>query len=233
MYYLENNMIGGIYPFFMTNENLGESGYLYQVGTPSYNRQTLRPYISLFKVCDMVTEKEDKSSSKDTDVLVSILDEQYKESLKDSEGVIDRSKINFPSCVKRMVDIKGTRVIPNQMRDGFPLVEINCLDLSIQANLITNIRNSIRWKKYRIKVGNLVDVLWTKTKYAVFEICGDNNNFWLKPVGLYKNTDILMKENLYTEGCMPEFEDRRYEKKLPDFLGGIRSLEHGFVNRQD
>ena len=42
-----------------------------------------------------------------------------------------------------------------------------------------------------------------------------------------------MKENLYTEGCMPEFEDRKYDKRLPDLLNGIRSLEHGFVSRLD
>ena len=232
MYYITDNMIGGYFPFFMTNEELGTAGFVYQIGSPSYNKQTLKPYISLFKVCDMILDKEGKSVSKDNDLLVAILDEQYKESLKDEEGTIDRSKVNFTSCVKRMVDIKGTRVIPNQMRDGFPLVEINCVDTSIQANLLVNIRNSLRWKKYRIKVGNTVDVLWSHTKFAVFEICGDADSFWLKPVGLYKNTDIMMRDNLYEEGCMPEFEDRRYEKKLPEFLNGIRSLEHGFVSRQ-
>lgn len=231
MYYLEDNMIGGCFPFFMTNEELGTSGFVYQIGSPSYNRQTLRPYISMFKVCDTVTEREDKSAPRDNDILVAILDEQYKESLRDEEGNIDRSKVNFPSCVKRMVDIKGTRVIPNQMRDGFPLIEINTVDTTIQANLLVNLRNSLRWKKYSIKVGNKVDVLWSHTKYAVFEICGDSDNFWLKPVGIYKNTDILMKDNLYEEGCMPEFEDRRYEKRVSDLLNGIKSLEHGFVGR--
>lgn len=231
MYYLEDNMIGGCFPFFMTNEELGTSGFVYQIGSPSYNRQTLRPYISMFKVCDMVAEREDKSAPRDNDILVAILDEQYKESLRDEEGNIDRSKVNFPSCVKRMVDIKGTRVIPNQMKDGFPLIEINTVDTTIQANLLVNLRNSLRWKKYSIKVGNKVDVLWSHTKYAVFEICGDSDNFWLKPVGIYKNTDILMKDNLYEDGCMPEFEDRRYEKRVSDLLNGIKSLEHGFVGR--
>lgn len=230
MYYIENNMIGGKYPFFMTNEELGTCGFIYQLGSPSYNRQTLKPYITLFRVCDLV---DDKANPKDNDILVAILDEQYKESLKDGDGNIDRSKINFPSCVKRMVDVKGTRVIPNQSKDGFPLVEINCIDTTIQANLLVNLRSNLRWKKYRIRVGNKVDVLWSHNKFAVFEICGDNNNFWLKPVGLYKNTDILLKDNLYTEGCLVGFEDRKYEKKLPDLLNGIKSLEHGFVTRLD
>lgn len=230
MYNLTDNMIGGRFPFFMTNEELGTEGFIYQIGSPSYNKQTLKPYITMFRVCDLVGEKV---TPKDNDILVAVLDEQYKESLKNDDGVIDRSKINFASCVKRMVDVKGTRVIPNQAKDGFPLIEIDCSDTTIQANLIVNIRNNIRWKRYKIRVGNKVDVLWSHTKFAVFEICGDNSNFWLKPVGLYKNTDILMKENLYTEGCMPEFEDRKYEKKLPDLLNGIRSLEHGFVSRLD
>ena len=231
MYNLTDNMIGGYYPFFMTNEELGDAGYVYQITTPSYNKTTLKPYISLAKVCDKTfSVKGEKVISRDNDILFYGLEEQYRESLKDENGIIDRSKINWVGQVRRAVDIKGARVIPNIQKDGFPLIEITGLDLDIQKNLILNLRSNFRWKRYKIKAGNKIDVLWTKTTFMVFDICeGEDDSYRLVPCGLYKTTDISLKNNLLPKNFT--FESQRYSKKVSDFLTGIKHLEERFYER--
>ena len=113
-------MIGKTFPFFMSNKNLGDAGYVYQVSSPSYNKMTFRPYITLTKVCDRTfSERGEKIVSRENDVLFATLDDQYKESLKDESGVIDRSKVNWVGQVKRLINSRGTRVIQNSQRDGF------------------------------------------------------------------------------------------------------------------
>ena len=231
MYNLQDNMIGGYYPFFMTNEELGDTGYVYQITTPSYNKTTLRPYISLTKVCDKTfPAKGEKIISRDNDILFYGLEEQYRESLKDEHGVVDRSKINWVGQVRRAVDIKGARVIPNIQKDGFPLIEITGTDLDIQKNLILNLRNNFRWKRYKIKEGNKIDVLWTKTTFMVFDIReGDDDSYRLVPCGLYRTTDISLTNNLLPENFT--FESQRYSKKASEFLIGIKRLEERFLDR--
>lgn len=229
MYSLENNLIGGYYPFFTTNTNLEDGGYVYQTMSPTYNKTTLKPYFSMTKVCDRTfAPKGEKIVSRDVDVIYNTLDEQYIESLKNEEGVIDRSRINWVAQVKKLVGIKGTRVLPLQPRESFPMVEINGYDIDIQKNLILNLRYMVKWRKYRIKPGEKVDILWTKNQFLVCGICSHpSGGFQLEPIGLYMNNDIAMKDNLLRPGLIDvaSEEDLVLPKRVQDFLEGIKSIE--------
>lgn len=228
-------MIGGYYPFFMTNEELGDTGYVYQISSPNYNKVSLRPYITMNKVCDRTfSEKGEKIVSRENDVLFAALDDKYREMLKDEEGNIDRSKVNWVGQVKRLIDAKGTRVLQNTQRDGFPLIEITGYDTYIQKNLIVNLRSDIRWRKYNFAVGKKVDLLYAKGLIAVFELTdADPDNYGLKPVGLYKTTDITLKDNLLAGTCLETAEIKTYSKRIPELLSELRKYESKFYDRRD
>ena len=232
MYNLIDNMIGGYYPLFMGNEELGDAGYVYQLTTPSYSKTTLKPYISMTKVCDYVPSKTgEKTVSMDNDILFNIMDEPYRNTFKDDKGNIDRSKINWAGQVRRLIDAKAVKIIPNIQRGGFPLIEISGTDLDVQKSLILNLRAALKWRKYKISAGKKIDILWTRTKYAVFEIVGDGDFYSLKPVGMYANSDIRMKNDLTGDYVFEPLE--RFSKKVPEFLSGIKELEAGFITRRD
>ena len=225
-------MIGKAFPFFMSNKNLGDAGYVYQVSSPSYNKMTFRPYITLTKVCDRTfSEKGEKIVSRENDVLFATLDDQYKESLKDESGVIDRSKVNWVGQVKRLINSRGTRVIQNSQRNGFPLVEITTVDLDIQKNLILNLRNNFRWRRYKFGEGECVDILYTPDTFAVYKLEESEDKYSLKPVGLYKNTDVALKNNLISGTVLETSEPVLVSKKIPDLMATLRDLESSFYDR--
>ncbi len=216
-----STLIGNYYPFFTTNNSLGESGYVFQAGSPGYNKKTLKPYMTLAKV----TEKTDKKGeSEETDVIYATFPEEFKDGLKNEKGVVDKKKINYEEQVRRLIGGSTTRVVPNEVPGKFPMFELNSSDNSAQVNLIVNLRNNLRWKTQRISKGQKIDVLWTKTQFAVFEIDGDADNFWLKPVGLYKNTDISLVHNLL-ESELPGFTEEKYSRKIGVFLNMVKQLE--------
>ena len=66
----------------------------------------------------------------------------------------------------------------------------------------------------------------------MFEIDGDNENYWLKPVGLYKNNDLMLMRNFFT-GELPGFTEEKYARKIGIFLGKIRDLEFASFTRND
>ena len=66
--------------------------------------------------------------------------------------------------------------------------------------------------------------------FMVFDICeGEDDSYRLVPCGLYKTTDISLKNNLLPKNFT--FESQRYSKKVSDFLTGIKHLEERFYER--
>lgn len=217
-----STLIGNYYPFFTTNNSLGDSGFIYQVASPSYNKKTLKPYVTITKV----TEKTDrKVESDETDIIYSTFPEEFKDSLKNEKGVVEKKKINWEEQVRRLIGIPATKVVTPERPGDFPMFELNTSDNSAQINLITSLRNNLRWKTQRIGKGQRIDVLWTKTQFAVFEIDGDNENFWLKPVGLYKNNDVALVHNLLSGEELPGFTNEKFPRKIGIFLNNIKQLE--------
>ena len=216
-----STLIGNYYPFFTTNNSLGDSGYIYLVCSPSYNKKTLKPYLTIAKV----TEKTDrKGESEETEIIYATFPEEFKDGLKNDKGVVEKKKINWEEQVRRLIGIPTVKVVSPDAQGKFPMIELNPSDNSAQINLITNLRNNLRWKTQRIAKGHKIDILWTKTQFAVFEIDGDNDNFWLKPVGLYKNNDVALVHNLLS-GELPGFNAEKYSRKIGVFLNSIKQLE--------
>lgn len=224
-----SSLLGRYYPFFTTNTELGDSGYIFQVTTPGYNKKTLKPYFSLSKVAERTPKKFE---SDETEVIYLTFPEEFKEGLKNEKGFIDKKKVVWEEQVKRLIG-SSTKVVPSEEAGKFPLLEYSGgHDNQAQINLIVNLRNNLRWKTQRISKGNKIDVLWTKNQFAVFEIDGDNENYWLKPVGLYKNNDLMLMRNLFT-GELPGFTEEKYARKIGIFLGKIRDLEFASFTRND
>ena len=224
-----STLIGNYYPFFTTNNNLGDSGFVFLVSTPGYNKKTLKPYLTLTKV----TEKTDRKGECDeTEVIYATFPEEFKDGLKNEKGVIERKKINWEEQVKRLIGNPTVKVVPAEAPGRLPMIELgNSSDNSAQVSFIVNLRYNLRWKNQRIAKGQKIDVLWTKTQFAVFEICGDNEMFWLKPIGLYKNNDLGMRHNLL-ESELPDFVEERYSRKIGIFLNSIKQLEMKSFDRK-
>ena len=205
-----STLLGRYFPFFTTNTELGDSGYIFQITTPGYNKKSLKPYISLSKVAERTNRKNE---SDETDVIYLTFPEEFKDSLKNDKGIVDKKKIVWEEQVKRLVG-SSVKVVPSEEPGKFPMIEYSGgYDNQAQVNLIVNLRNNLRWKTQRISKGNKIDVLWTKDKFAVFEIDGDNEFYWLKPVGLYKNNDLMLMRNLF-QGELPGFVEEKYARKI-------------------
>lgn len=223
-----NSLIGLYYPFFTTNNNLGDSGFIFQVTTPGYNKKTLKPYLSLSKVAEKTDRKGGECD--ETDLIYITFPEEFKEGLKNEKGKVDRKKINWEEQVKRLIGPVNTKIVPNKDSRLFPLFELNSYDNTAQINLIVNLRNNLRWKTQKISKGQKLDLLWTKTQFIVVEIDGDNDNFWLKPVGLYKNNDLSLVHNLLGDE-LPGWTEEKYGRKIGVFLNSLKELERKSFDR--
>ena len=223
-----SSLIGLYYPFFTTNNNLGDSGFIFQVTTPSYNKKTLKPYLSLTKVAEKTDRKGGECD--ETDLIYITFPEEFKEGLKNEKGKVDRKKINWEEQVKRLIGPVNTKIVPNKDSRMFPLFELNSYDNTAQINLIVNLRNNLRWKTQRISKGQKLDLLWTKTQFIVVEIDGDNDNFWLKPIGLYKNNDLCLVHNLLGDE-LPGWTEEKYGRKIGVFLNSLKELERKSFER--
>lgn len=223
-----SSLIGLYYPFFTTNNNLGDSGFIFQVTTPSYNKKTLKPYLSLSKVAEKTDRKGGECD--ETDLIYITFPEEFKEGLKNEKGKVDRKKINWEEQVKRLIGPVNTKIVPNKDSRMFPLFELNSYDNTAQINLIVNLRNNLRWKTQRISKGQKLDLLWTKTQFIVVEIDGDNDNFWLKPIGLYKNNDLCLVHNLLGDE-LPGWTEEKYGRKIGVFLNSLKELERKSFER--
>ena len=223
-----NSLIGLYYPFFTTNNSLGDSGFIFQVTTPGYNKKTLKPYLSLSKVAEKTDRKGGECD--ETDLIYITFPEEFKEGLKNEKGKVDRKKINWEEQVKRLIGPVNTKIVPNKDSRLFPLFELNSYDNTAQINLIVNLRNNLRWKTQKISKGQKLDLLWTKTQFIVVEIDGDNDNFWLKPVGLYKNNDLSLVHNLLGDE-LPGWTEEKYGRKIGVFLNSLKELERKSFDR--
>lgn len=223
-----NSLIGLYYPFFTTNNSLGDSGFIFQVTTPGYNKKTLKPYLSLSKVAEKTDRKGGECD--ETDLIYITFPEEFKEGLKNEKGKVDRKKINWEEQVKRLIGPVNTKIVPNKDSRLFPLFELNSYDNTAQINLIVNLRNNLRWKTQKISKGQKLDLLWTKTQFIVVEIDGDNDNFWLKPVGLYKNNDLSLIHNLLGDE-LPGWTEEKYGRKIGVFLNSLKELERKSFDR--
>lgn len=206
-----SNYLGRRYTFYLSNYDLpNDSFYHYQVYSPGTTTD-LEPLFSLKKLGERV-KSGIQGFDQDRDLMSFVLG-------GNKEG-LERKGEEWIKNVLRAEDIpvtfEGTRFPDILMTEG----------KSAQKGLICGIRDSIRWKNYRFFQGRKVDVLWTTDEFVVFEFKGDDKYVWLEPVGVYKNTDYLMKNpieaNLKNINC----DSFKWEKgKTSEINQAIRKIE--------
>lgn len=194
-----HSLLGNYYPFFLNNTSFKES-YIYQLYSPRLNDR-LTPVVSLTKVSEKTTKGLPEGS--DLDLIRVCLGKR---------DITGQEIIEFVEGLTRREWEGGVEF--DEGNDKFPCIEYTSTQVN-QKLLVTAIRDALRWKMYRFYPGKLVDILWTKNEFTLFEICEDETHYYLKHLGvLYKNTDCGLldpKEFTLNEG----FETARWEKSKP------------------
>lgn len=171
-----HSCLGNYYPFFLNNSGTKEH-YLYQLYSPKLN-ENLVPVVSLTKVSERTLKGTPEGS--DLDIVRICL------------GKRDITEAEAASFIENLVrkDWEGG-VGFDEGSDRLPFVEYTIAPTQInQKLLITSLRDALRWKTYRFYPGKVVDILWTRNEFTLFEICEDETHYYLKHLGvIFKNTD--------------------------------------------
>lgn len=179
-----NNHLGDYYPFFLNNYSLTDQHYLYQLYSPGMS-ENMNPYISMTKVSE---KTHYGNPGKECDILKACIG-------KVQEGETKSTPVEF---LQEIFKKDGVEVKANGKK--FPLIEIKegpeHESLEIPRTLITNLRDSLRWRFYRFYQGRYLDILWTPKEFALYKIESDAESIWLSPQGLYENRDIMLTSPL-------------------------------------
>lgn len=179
--YLFSSMLGNRYPFFLNNEDLSKSHYLYELVSPGLS-EDLVPYVSLTKVSER-TVKDEHPYGSDLDLVSHITGNK-----RVSEGLAAKVFTEVLKWEDGVVVTKGSH-------GKLPSVEmIN--DSVIQKSLVINLRDMLRWKTYKFSPGQFVDILVSGSHFLVAEFKGDSEVLWLSPVGIYNNSDVSLQTPL-------------------------------------
>ena len=216
----ENCMLGAGFPFFLNNGKLGNSYYFYQIYSPKLS-EDLVPYISLTKVVEKTSSEPWGNGN---DILAMCLG----------------SKKNLIDAGKDLVEsLLSTRdVFVESDNNNFPLIEINDANGNndVQKLLITGLRDALRWKIYRFQPGRQIDILWTPEEFVVFNICGDDNTFYLEPDKAYKIDDVELRNPLDVDlSKLEDYPKDKFERKPWKFSEVnriIKSLEWRSFKRE-
>lgn len=219
-----NNYLGNYYPFFLNNYNLTDQHYLYQLYSPGIN-ENQNPYISMIKV----SEKTHYGIyGKETDILRLCIDKP-----KEGEDSTKQTPIEY---LESMFKNLGVEIKAGGSKK-FPMIEIKETleheSLEIPRTLIVNLRDSLRWKFYRFYKDRYIDILWTPTDFALYQIKIDDENLFLEPVGLYENRDVMMQDKLDVNYY--KLQTYKWKKdliKATDLNRFIRKLEWGAFDRR-
>lgn len=190
---LHNTMIGNVYPFFLNNQDLKSSYYLYQVVSPSYLSDNT-PLISFAKVCEKTTPRDFSAVEKkglsmySCDILATLI--KSRKNIKETaiqyltESILGRSGESNESC-------------PTLYENGFdfPMFELDWNNSTTKAILI-GLRDALRWSQYRFAIDTEIDLLLTPTKFGVFKIKGEGDVIWLDLQGVYNNSDVGLQDPL-------------------------------------
>lgn len=216
-YCLINSMIGNYYPFFLSNADLKDSFYLYRIVSPSLSDECV-PYLTLEKVGE---KNKNDQPSKDIDVIAQIFNSKKNVESKAVDYLVDLLK-------------KEQQPVIEKNGDKFPLIEMG-MSNSIQKSVVVGLRDTLRWKFYRFYPGRFVDILWTPTKFVVFQIKGDDDKLWLEPVGMYRNIDVSLQNPIkidLTKLDIPNTEVTG-KNKASDLNRIIKSMEWGSFTRKE
>lgn len=232
---LKDNLIGSYYPFFLTNKALGEAAYVYQLGSPSYNKSTLAVYMSLQKVCEKTdTLKGTEKPGNDTDILFATFPEEYINSLRGEDNTINFRKVNWKVQMGRLIRDNNIAIVQNKL-GGMPMFEMSGENIVPQQNLIINLRYSLKNILYDLQEGNVVDVLVCRDKFATYKIYKNADGLLaLEQIGLYSNKDMLLRNNLLSKETseVGKYITTKTYKSTGDLLFGIKDVERDSFHRR-
>lgn len=214
---IEGSMLGYNCPFFLNNANLSNAYYQYVIYSPAVD-EDLNPYVSMTKINEKT--KSDPSGN-DGDILAVILG---------SKKNLEEDGLNLVADLlkKEFATVTGNG-------KEFPWIEMK-EGLGIQKTLITSLRSSLKWKNYRFIPGRFIDILWTPTEFVVFKICGNDNEFWFEPIGVYKTTDLELKNPLDIDLSKLNYPKEKFSKKttkISDINRLIKKLEWNSFDRKN
>lgn len=191
----KNIMMGRYYTFFLNNKDLS-TWYLYRIFSPCASEVDY-PMVSLTKVGErtgqrdfQVKEKDSKKgcNMKSKDLISTILGKETTAST-DYTGFFQNQVVN---------GIEGShnptlKKFPPEIimeGDNMPAWEIMPGTENYLTKLaIIELRDKLRWSRYKFIPGNFIDLMVTPSKFGILEIMGDKDEIWLEPRGLYSNTD--------------------------------------------
>ena len=217
-----NNHLGNYYPFYLNNYNLTDQHYLYQLYSPGMS-EDMNPYLSMTKV----SEKTHYGIyGKETDILKLCIE-------RPKEGETKITPLEYLKDMFKNFDIE----VKAGAAKKFPVIEIKETpeheSLEIARNLIVNLRDSLRWKFYRFYKDRYVDILWTPTDFALYQIKIDNENLSLEPRGLYENRDVMMQDPLDVDYYkLQTYKWPKDSIKATDLERFIRKLEWTAFDRR-
>lgn len=232
---MTDNFLGRIYPFIISNEKQisKASHYMYQFFSPGMNLKTMAPLISMVKVSERVRDVIPSGKNVDLVTLCSRVEDKdnpgkYKVKLLPEDYLLD--------LLTKKDDITTDIVIKSGGEKEFPVFEVNEEQgTSLQKMLVVLLRDTIRWKNYRFFPGRLVDILWTKDEYVLFEIIKTEETIEFRPKAMYKNTDIGMLNPLDVDlrkiDCS-ELVWKKEDYKASDVNKAIKKLEKNSFDRK-
>lgn len=209
-----NNHLGNYYPFFLNNYNLTDQHYLYQLYSPGMNKDQ-NPYLSMLKISEKTYYGV---YGKETDILRVCID-------KPKEGETKQSSLEYLEDMFKSFGVE----VKSGGNKKFPMIEIKETpeheSLEIPRVLITNLRDSLRWKFYRFYQGRYVDILITPTEFALYQIVIDNENLNFEPRGIYENRDVMLSDPLDTNYKLQSYKWPKDSIKATDLNRFIKKLE--------
>lgn len=214
---LTNSMIGNYYPFFLSNQELGDTHYMYEIVSPGLNNSCI-PYISLKKVSE---KTKSEPYGRDMDILSICIGNKKN---------IENTSVEFLNELLK----KEEPVIKSAGNKNFPLIEM-VNGNNLQKSIIVSLRDSLRWKLYKFMPGRYIDVLWTPTQFVVFKLVGDGDNISLTPVNAYNNLDISMVNPLKVDLSNLDYPKDVWSGKnrASDINRVIKKLEWESFNREE
>ena len=190
----KNIMMGRYYTFFLNNKDLS-TWYLYRVFSPCASDVDY-PMVSLTKVGERTGPRDfqvkDKKgcTMKSSDLISTILGKEG--SVGDYTDFIQNQIINGiegshnPTLKKFPPDIITEK-------EQMPAWEIMPGTENYLTKLaIIELRDKLRWSRYKFIPGNFIDLMITPSKFGLLEIMGDKNEMWLEPRGVFSNSDPNM-----------------------------------------
>lgn len=176
------NYLGSVFTFYLGNAALTQGNnpfYMYQVESPGLD-ENCEPLVTINKIGEWTTGSIPSADrvSMHSEQLLQYLNKGKKDKPKD---VVDQ--------LKKMMIYDEDRVTSSE-KCSFPAWE---LDNNLTKNIITLLRDALRWKSYSFQPGRLIDVLTSPTEVTVCRICGNSSDLYLEAVESYSTSDPCMK----------------------------------------